>query len=585
MLAEYIYSQQLKTLEVLSSGSANQLPAAACVVQTPLKLEAWRRLLEDHPDRWFSAFILRGIEQGFRIGYHGEQETLRSRMTNMVSAAEHPLVVAQYLEGERRQKRVAVVGTPARAKELGVHCSPFGVIPKKNTPDKWRLILDLSSPEGHSVNDGVQKKLASLSYISVDDVIAEVLKKGRGSELAKMDVKQAYRNIPVHPKDRHLLGMFWAGEVLVDMVLPFGLRSAPLLFTAVADAIQWMMHRRGASWVDHYIDDFVTIGAPGTGECAENVLVMKEVFQETNLPIDPEKDEGPATQIGFLGMELDTEALEIRLPQTKLQQLKASLLAWRGRKVCRKRELLALIGSLSHACKAVRAGRSFLRRLIDLSTTVKPLHRFVRLGASARSDIEWWYRYCSEWNGIAMMSSVNKGQPEFEVSIISDASGSWGCGAMNGREWFQLKWAGMGAISEQNITVKELLPIVLAAALWGSEWAGKTVRAQCDNSAVVAIVNSGTSREREAMHLLRCLAFLEAQHSFYMFASHIQGVLNTETDALSRDNRSLFHSLHPQAYRDPVAIPESLLDVLIVSRPDWTSQSWTQLWSSLSVIA
>ena len=269
----------------------------------------------------------------------------------------------------------------------------------------------------------------------------------------------------------------------------------------------------------------------------------------------------------------------------KAPAIESLLLAWRGRKVCRKRELLALIGSLSHACKAVRAGWSFLRRLIDLSTTVKPLHRFVRLGASARSDIEWWYRYCSEWNGIAMMSSVNKGQPEFEVSIISDASGSWGCGAMNGREWFQLKWAGMGAISEQNITVKELLPIVLAAALWGSEWAGKTVRAQCDNSAVVAIVNSGTSREREAMHLLRCLAFLEAQHSFYMFASHIQGVLNTETDALSRDNRSLFHSLHPQAYRDPVAIPESLLDVLIVSRPDWTSQSWTQLWSSLSVIA
>lgn len=56
-----------------------------------------------------------------------------------------------------------------------------------------------------------------------------------------MDVKQAYRNIPVHPQDRHLLGMQWKGEVFVDMVLPFGLRSAPLLFTAVADALQWVM--------------------------------------------------------------------------------------------------------------------------------------------------------------------------------------------------------------------------------------------------------------------------------------------------------------------------------------------------------
>ena len=153
----------------------------------------------DHPDRWFASYILRGIEEGFRIGFHGDHEKLRSRMKNMISAAEHPVVVDDYLEGERRHKRVAMVGTPERARELGVHCSPFGVIPKRNRANKWRLILDLSSPEGHSVNDGVCKDLATLSYISVDDVVAEILKRGRGTMLAKMDVKQAYRNIPVHP--------------------------------------------------------------------------------------------------------------------------------------------------------------------------------------------------------------------------------------------------------------------------------------------------------------------------------------------------------------------------------------------------
>ena len=120
------------------------------------------------------------------------------------------------------------------------------------------------------------------------------------------------------------------------------------------------------------------------------------------------------------------------------------LAAWRKRRACRKRELLSLIGSLSHACKAVRAGRSFLRRLIDLSTTVKQLTRYIRLGPSARSDIEWWYQYCTAWNGISMMSVVNKARPEFNVSIVSDASGSWGCGALNDRDWFQLKWAGLG---------------------------------------------------------------------------------------------------------------------------------------------
>ncbi len=120
----------------------------------------------------------------------------------------------------------------------------------------------------------------------------------------------------------------------------------------------------------------------------------------------------------------------------------------------------------------------------------------------------------------------------------------------------------------------------MAAALWGRRWAGKTVRAQCDNAAVVAIVNPGSSREPEAMHLLRCLAFLEAKFSFYMFATHIRGL----TDALSRNKITLFHSLYPQAKKEPVDIPAAILDLLVVLKPDWTSHTWTQLWNSSSVM-
>lgn len=88
---------------------------------------------------------------------------------------EHLVVVSKYIEGELSQNQVASVGPLERAQELGIHCSPFGVIPKKNRVNKWRLILDLSSPEGHSVNDGIQKDLASLTYVSIDDVVAEVV--------------------------------------------------------------------------------------------------------------------------------------------------------------------------------------------------------------------------------------------------------------------------------------------------------------------------------------------------------------------------------------------------------------------------
>ena len=92
--------------------------------------------------------------------------------------------------------------------------------------------MDLSSPTDASINYGIQKDLCSLSYTSVDVVAEIILALGRGALIAKMDIKQAYRMVPVHPEDCRLLGMRWDGKVFVDKTLPFGLRSAPLIFSA-----------------------------------------------------------------------------------------------------------------------------------------------------------------------------------------------------------------------------------------------------------------------------------------------------------------------------------------------------------------
>ena len=220
----------------MSTGIGGNPPKQLCGINPPLQLGVWQNYLVHHPDQQFTQFILRGIQCSFRIGFNGKAVVLKSCMFNMLSAKEHPQVVASYLEEEQKNERIISVGDMARAAELGIHCSRFGVIPKKHKPNKWRLIVDLSTPVGHSINDGISKELASLSYVSVDDVVACALKEGKGAILAKMAVKQAYHNIPVHPSDRADLGMSWEGRVYVDSVLPFGLCSAPLLFF-----LQWPM--------------------------------------------------------------------------------------------------------------------------------------------------------------------------------------------------------------------------------------------------------------------------------------------------------------------------------------------------------
>ncbi len=370
--------------------------------------------------------------------------------------------------------------------------------------------------------------------------------------------------------------MKWQGQVYIDPTLPFGLRSAPLIFSAVADAAMWVMMRRGVSHVVHYIDDFLTIGGPDTKECAENNTVMHEVCEYLGLPKEPAKDEGPMTSLSFTGIEIDSEAMELRLPKDKLARLLEELSHWRGRKACKKRDLLSLIGLLAHASKVVRAGRTFLRRLIDLSMAVTQLEHFVRLNQDARSDIEWWYQFSSKWNGITMLQERSNNKL---VSLTSDASGSWGCGAYWGTKWFMLKWSG--PVAECHITTKELVPIVMATALWGEKWRGQTVQVWCDNAAAVSIVNHGLTRDKQAMHLTRCLAYTMAKFELQLEAAHIRGTNNAKADALSRNNVSLFRHLHPQANKEPTAIPEALLDLLIVTKPDWMSQHWSNLWTSI----
>ena len=569
---------KLAALDVASSSAGKEtLPVSLQGITTPLKLEYWQQQLSSHPDGKFAQLILNGMEQGFKIGFQHSSSQLRSKGGNMLSTRSHPEVVSEYIATELALGRIAEVGLAETAKKSGIHTSPFGVIPKKHKSNKWRLILDLSSPQGFSVNDGISKESSSISYTTTDYVVEAILKSGKGTLMAKLDIKQAYRNIPVYPTDRPLLGMSWDGKVYVDKTLPFGLRSAPVIFSAVADALGWIMSKNGVTILFNYLDDFLTLGKPGSNECQLNLTSMLATCNSTGLPVEVDKCQGPVSCILFLGMELDSVALEIRLPGDKLANLKSLLHSWRGRKACRKRELLSLIGSLSHACKAVRSGRAFLRRLIDLSTTASHLDHFIRLNQEARSDIEWWHTFASSWNGVAMMKVVSRVAPK--AWITSDASGSWGCGAFSGQSWFQLKWVEQ--VQGHSITVKELIPIVVATAVWGPTWRGSSVQVLCDNAAVVAILNQNSSRDKEVMHLIRCLAFITAKFQFLLSASHIPGVENTAADALSRNNLDVFHSIYPQANSAPAPIPAPLLDLLLLSKPDWTSWSWTELWNDI----
>ena len=122
---------------------------------------------------------------------------------------------------------------------LDFKCSGVGVVPKKN--GKWRMIYHLSVPRGQSINNFIDLSQYTLHYGSVDDAIRCISKIGKRALMAKLDLKAAFRMVPVRKEDWELLGIHWQGHYYVDTHLPFGLRSAPYLFNQFDEALHWIL--------------------------------------------------------------------------------------------------------------------------------------------------------------------------------------------------------------------------------------------------------------------------------------------------------------------------------------------------------
>ena len=357
--------------------------------------------------------------------------------------------------------------------------------------------------------------------------------------------------------------MRWGDTVYIDGALPFGLRSAPKIFSALADGLLWIMLQYGIPRALHYLDDFLFLGPQNSDECASSLRAALAVCRELGVPVAPEKTEGPSSTITFLGIEIDTVLGQLRLPQEKLHNLQSTIGQWMKtsdrnspKHSGRKRELLSLLGLLHHATWLVRLGRAFLRSLIDAASTVSPLDHHVHLSAAARADLCWWNAFLPYWNGASMMP------PELSVfSILSDASGSWGCGAVFKHWWFQLAWPP--AWRGVPISPKEMVPIIVAVALWGPMWAGSKVCCKCDNMAVVLAINKGCAKDPQLMRLLRIVVFWCAMYDITLVARNLPGVQNTSADALSRNNCPLFLALNPQASPIPSGVPACLQELTV----------------------
>ena len=301
------------------------------------------------------------------------------------------------------------------------------------------------------------------------------------------------------------------------------------------------------------MDDFLVVAAT-EAECHQAWTALISLLEELGFTVNwkPKKTVGPAQQQTFVGVLIDSVAMQVRLGGERLAEVKLTLQSFAQRRTARLREVQSLAGLLNWVCKVVYGGRTFLRRILDtMSGGQQPAHH-LKLGSAFRSDIRWWLDNLATFNGQAViLPACSTAVHEFQT----DAEGSGAVGAFLWGGYVGLSAAQVRRLLPADtpppglhISVYETFAVLVAVRLFPEAVRNKHLCVRSDNTATVAAINKltctakGPSRAA-IMAILRSLFSASVRLNFRLTAQHIPGVENGLADALSRQEWGRFQSL------------------------------------------
>ena len=265
------------------------------------------RLLELFKESKYDPALVKQIGQGFHkgfriplqgdLGFRAVPCNHPSLLENISVALENISVATEMIHVEQNMGRIA-------GPFISV-ISPLGLIPKSE-PGKFRVIHDLSFPKGDSVNSGIPKESCSVSYEDYDYLISLLTSVGQGCFITKADIKAAFRIIPVHPSDYHLLGFTFEGHYYYDKCLPMGCSISCKVFEQFSCALQWILQSIfHVKTMSHILDDFIFISS-SKSLCNLYLQQFFSLVNSLSIPVKQSKTVMPSTCVIVHGIEVDT---------------------------------------------------------------------------------------------------------------------------------------------------------------------------------------------------------------------------------------------------------------------------------------
>ena len=537
---------------IYASGYPNYACCRIPVPNSHLNIPRWRELLRGYEDE----VICDLLEYGFPLDFNKNQKLSYNERRNHKGARDYPEFINKYFDRECGAKRIAGP-FPTNPLSVALVVSPMNSVPKA-TIDERRAIVDLSWPKGTSVNDGISKDLylgqvIELHYASVEQVCRMVLKVGLGAHIYKRDLRHAYRQIPVDPHDYQYLGYFWEENLYFDTVLAMGQRNAAMACSRTTKAVMHL-HEKAGYLGTSYLDDLIGVA---------EALVSSEAYDhlggtllDLGLSENFSKACAPATVQVVLGIEVDTVAGTVAVPECKMNEILPLVRKWQRKQKTNKVDLQSLIGKLQFITKCVLQSRVFLNRLLDALRSMKN-KKSITLSVSFKKDLKWWSMFVRDYNGVSFIPAMGWAEPD--VTFATDSCLK-GCGGVCVTEYFHVAFPR--SITDQQLRIHhlEMLGVLIGVRIWGRYCVGMKVQIFCDNDAVVQVINSSKTKDVFLGSCLRELWLEVARHGFELRAVHLPGEENRVPDWLSRWDlskkyRDLFHNFIENEADQYIEIP------------------------------
>ena len=355
----------------------------------------------------------------------------------------------------------------------------------------------------------------------------------RNDWLVSIDLKDAYLSILIAERDRKFLRFLWEEQIYEFRCLPFGLSSAPRVFTKLLKPVMALLRRQGIRTII-FLDDMLIMGQ-SKEELVDQVGEILQFLQLLGFVINQEKSVlSPSHTIQFLGFMVDSALMMISLPQKKVEDIAKACQAALLQGTLSVRDLSRLIGQMSATMRAVLPAPLCYRNLQRIKNqSLSRSHSFeaiVTLDDSAKEELLWWVHQLATWNGRTILSETPDLVVESDASLLG-----WGAvsgGVCTGGLWSEKE-------RTQHINYLELMAGALAVRTFAKHKRNIHVRLRMDNQTAIFYVNRMGGTRAQSLVQPACQLWQWClQRGITLSAEYLPGANNGIADKESRTMQS-----------------------------------------------